>query len=452
VESIQELLSELANKGVKLQVDGNDLHCYIPKGSLTPEMKESLQRNKLTIVTMFGKNGQNAPRGSVCLDLNAEAVLDPDIRPGVGIPLPENSASAIFLTGASGFLGAYLLRDLLTATKATVSCLVRCASEPDGVERIRKNLLKYDLWRDEFAARILAVPGDLARPMLGLKASVFENLSNTIDAVYHNGAHVNLIYPYANLKKPNVGGTEEIIRLACQGRPKSLHHISTVGIFPPVATSGVTILESDPSTCWQSLPAGYQQSKWVAERLVEIAAERGLPVRIYRPGFISGDSQTGIWNTDDFLPRLIKGCIQMGSAPASGALVDMAPVDYVSKAIVHLSLHRDEHSGPYHFVSPCYISAGEFVGILGSLGYQLNHTSYEDWRKTLLNTGKSLDNALYPLLSMFTEDTYLEHMPAFDCRHALEALKGSGISCPEIDTDLIGTYLDYFKRSGFLAA
>lgn len=476
---VLELLTELASKGIKLSFEGADLKCYAPKGSLTKEISDSIARHKpeivnrlrdyvdfqasLSLVSTRGKTYGTSRASSAVeerrvppvdppLDLAAEATLDPDIQPPApnGDEADFTAARTILLTGASGFLGAYLLYELMKTTEACVYCLVRCRSESDGAERIKKNLLKYGLWNDDFAPRVIPVPGDLAQPLLGLGTETFDKLCDVIDTVYHNGAVVNFIYSYNSLKDSNVRGTQEVIRLACRVKRKPMHFISTIGVFPPTTKTDTKVLESSAPTNWQGLTAGYPQSKWVAERMVMIAAERGLPVRIYRPGFVTGDSTTGIWNTDDFLARMIKGCIQLGSAPDMDAMIEMVPVDYVSKAIVHLSRQPEVQSNVFHVVGRRYIPVGELFRIICSLGYKIVLVPYPEWRKLLFDDAKtSSKNALYPLLTGFAGGPPLQ-MPAFDCRQTLEGLKGTQLTCPEIDTNLIGTYLTYLKDSGFL--
>lgn len=469
MEDVLELLTSLANKGVKLSLDGDDLKCYAPKGALTREIRDCIARNKPKIVDRLrdyidflaasapsssksASAKKRAPSPEPPPDLVAEAVLDPSIQPSTaaGGDIDVAAARAIFLTGASGFMGAYLLHDLMTATEASVYCLVRCRSEYDGCNRIKNNLLKYGLWSDEFASRIMPVPGDLAQPLLGVGAETFDTLSNVIDTIYHNGAVVNFIYSYGSLKDSNVRGTQEVLRLACRVKRKPMHYVSTVGVFPPSTLRDIKILESDAPSNWQGLISGYPQSKWVAEKLVTTAADRGLPVRIYRPGFVTGDSTTGIWNTDDFLARMIKGCIQLGSAPDIDAMVEMVPVDYVSKTIIHLSRQRELPSNIFHVVGRRYIPVGELFRIIASLGYKITLMPYPEWRTALFEDAKtSSKNALYPLLTGFTDGPILQ-MPAFDCRQTLEGLRGTQIECPEIDATLVSAYLGYFKKSGFL--
>src|SRR4029077_11763018 len=89
---------------------------------------------------------------------------------------------------------------------------------------------------------------------------------------------------------------------------------------PPRAVEGRPVRETDPLESSGSLNIGYAQSKWVAEKLVRLAGERGLPVTIYRPN-TGGHSATGVFNPNDHLPLLIKGCIQLGAIPEDLGLV-----------------------------------------------------------------------------------------------------------------------------------
>jgi hypothetical protein len=126
-------------------------------------------------------------------------------------------------------------------------------------------------------------------------------------------------------------------------------------------------------------------------------------------------------------------------------------VDSVSKTVVHVSRQREPKSNVFHVVNPHYVSERDLACIVRSLGYKMTVVSYADWRNALLEDAKtSSKNALYPLLELFADAPPLERPPAFDCRQTLEALRGTQIVCPEINTDLVATYLAYFKRSGFL--
>ncbi|BAU16060.1 amino acid adenylation domain protein (plasmid) [Leptolyngbya sp. NIES-3755] len=402
---------------------------------------------------------------TTAVDLKKEAVLDTDIQPATAYAIEMPPPDAILLTGATGFLGAFLLHQLLQQSSATIYCLVRASTIEQAGERLQQNLAAYSLWNQNFAHRILPVLGDLAQPKLGLSSDQFQALADRIDVIYHNGALVNFVYSYSTLKAANVLGTQEVLRLAAMVRTKPVHFISTFSVFSNVdRLERIEVKEEDTPEACENLQSGYAQSKWVAERLAAIANSRGIPVCIYRLGRITGDSQTGICNTDDFMSRMIKGCIQIGYIPEpdSDTLVDMTPVDYASQAIVHLSQRQQLLGQVFHIVNPDPIRIQRLLNwLIGSSGYLLKAVSYEQWRGELIKVTKSAqDNALYPLLPRFllnsteeSKDSLLELSESkFDCRNTLKGLQGTNISCPQVSDTLLKTYFQYYRQSDYLEA
>jgi amino acid adenylation domain-containing protein/thioester reductase-like protein len=393
------------------------------------------------------------------INLKAEAVLDPTIRPEGITYNPDVSPTAIFLTGATGFLGSFLLYELLQQTQADIYGLVRSETIDSGKKKIRSSLESYLLWDESFSQRIIPVIGNLSEPLLGLPESLFQQLAGQLDVIYHNGALVNSTYPYSVLKAPNVLGTQEVLRLASLVKVKPVHFISTISVVGD-GNSGVQIVREQVSLDNLKMPSkGYGQSKWVAEKLVAIARERGLPVSIYRPGTISGHSETGACNTSDHIYRMIKGCIQLGSIPNQDIHLDLSPVDYVSQAIVHLSMQKESLGKTFHLVNPQPLPLREMVNCMRSLGYPIERVSDNQWRSQLFNAGNSPDNALYPLLSIFSEEvsdrasdsqSQDSSIQQFDCQNTLTGLAGTSIVCPAIDTNLLSTYFSYLIQTGFL--
>ncbi|MEG4012456.1 MULTISPECIES: amino acid adenylation domain-containing protein [unclassified Microcoleus] len=385
------------------------------------------------------------------INLNGEAILDPTIS-------PENinfewgkEPSHILLTGATGFLGTHLLNDLLNKTQANIYCLVRACNLEQGIERIQKSRERYLLDNQPISNRIIPILGDLSQPFLGLTSNQFYALASEIDVIYHNGASTNLIYPYSALKAVNVLSTQEVLRLACIIKVKPVHFVSTIGVFCSDTYEGYTVVrEQDELPDSETLSEGYDRSKWVAEKLVMIAHSRGLPVYIYRPGFISGDSQTGICNTADLLRRILIGCIQMGKTPDLDMMVDMTPVDYVSQAIVHLSKQKELVGKAFHLVNPHPIVWNQLCDSIRSLGCSLERIPYKQWKFELLKlVENSPENALHPVVSLFSNETVILQTITslyFDSQNAIDGLVGSCISCPPIDEKLLNTYLSYLLK------
>ncbi|MFN6470448.1 MAG: thioester reductase domain-containing protein [Nostoc sp. SerVER01] len=403
----------------------------------------------------------NANTTPLVLDLGAEAVLDPTINPGAAANLPLGEPKNIFLTGGTGFLGAFIIRELLQETKADIYCLVRADNPEAGKTKLQNNLQQYAIWQEEYNSRIIPVVGDLSLPLLGLGLEQFQILAAKIDSIYHSGALLNYVYPYSALKAANVLGTQEVLRLACQVKVKPVHYVSSVAVFESTAYAGKVVKEQDEFSHWEGIYLGYSQTKWVAEKLVKIARDRGLPVTIYRPPLISGDSKTGICNTHDFINLMAKGCLQMGSFPDVEYMLDMSPVDYVSKAIVYLSRQKESIGKAFHLQHPQPAPLKVLVDWIRSFGYSVEMISYEKWQSELINNVSSVDNPLYTLRPFLLErwsdeqltipDLYLQaRRPHISCQDTLHALAGSSIACPTIDSQLFMTYTAYLIQSGFL--
>jgi amino acid adenylation domain-containing protein/thioester reductase-like protein len=393
----------------------------------------------------------------IVIDFNAEAVLDSTIQLPSGAVEAIAKPHSIFLTGATGFLGAYLLYELLEQTTVDVYCLVRAENADEGKKRLQSKLESYSIWNETFNSRIIPVVGELSQPLLGLSESLFDHLASQIDVIYHNGAMVNFIYPYFELKAANVLGTQEVLKLATQIKAKPVHLISTVSVFSIDSSnySEVRVVRESDIDDIQKLDGGYSQSKWVAEKLMMQARDRGLPVCIYRPSRITWHSQTGFAHLDDLLNRFIKGCIQLGKVPDGNFEDNMIPVDYVSRAIIHLSQQTESLGKTFHLTNPHLTSWDELFSWFRSKGYPLEQISYIQWRNELRH---QKENALSPFLSMFYQDSFSDDLPTkiiwpqFDRQNTQKGLAGTDIVCPPIDTKLLDTYLSYLKKSGFLEA
>ena len=387
----------------------------------------------------------------------ADTELDPNILPATPASVPT-TPQHILLTGATGFLGAFLLDELLRSTTATIYCLVRCSSLQVGTQKLQHNLERYSLIAAAQNSRVITVQGDLAQPLLGMSAAEFQHLAGQIDLIYHNGAYVNLVYPYAAMREINVLGTQEILRLASQVKVKPVHFVSTLDVFQSAYHTQLSELSERDEFPATALPcSGYAQSKWVAEKLVQAAHQRGIPTCIYRPGMIIGHSQTGCSNTEDTIGRLVKGLIQLRVAPQLDLPMHLTPVDYVSQAIVHLASQPTNWGQAFHLSSPWALSLAELVAHIRSLNYELQDLDYDQWLQTLLALDATQDNALKPLAPLLSNSTaaysqYLEVLTLANVgrQQVLDGLVGTAIDCPALDGPLLKRYFDYFSHSGFL--
>jgi thioester reductase-like protein len=387
--------------------------------------------------------------------LLTEAELPGEIYPTT---VPKNNRHRLFLTGATGFIGAFLLQELLTKDpQATIYCLVRAKTIGEASDRLRSVMKGYEIWSDAFGERIIPVLGDLAKPQFGMGSQQFLKLANQVDVIYHSGAYVNLVYPYSALRAANVGGTLEVLRLATISHTIPLHYISTIDVFHSEQYNGCEpILESDQLPSADGYYEGYAQTKWVAEKLVMAARDRGLPTVIYRLGMITGHSTNGGSQLGNLICRMIKGFIQMGTAPDLEMGMVLAPVDYVVEAIAALSHNPNLIGQSVHIVSPHRLSFKQFVADIHNNGHSIEMIPHRAWYKQL----KQLpDNALIPIASMFAYSdrhggTAIETgtfvAQTHDTMETDHHLIGTNIECPSLTQATIQAYIQYFNRQGFL--
>ena len=388
-------------------------------------------------------------------DFISELILDPDIR--FQRPMTDiGNIKAVFLTGATGLLGTYLLDELLHTTQADIYCLCRADDAASAYARLKDHLKFHALWNEKFSSRIIPIAGDLSKQLLGLSENQFKELAGQSDIIYHSGAHVNFARPYETLRPTNVFGTHEVLRLASLVRTKPVHFISSMAVFFTRSYSKDDhVLETDLPEYNPDMKGGYKQSKWVAERLIMTAQERGLPACIYRPVRVLGHSKTGdIINFNDLLCKFIKVCIELKKYPALDTKLDFVPVDYVSRTVVHLSQQKESFGKAFHFVNRHPITWKAFFGEIRKLGYLLEEVSYESWLEELRDmASQHPDNATYSsmVFTLMAPIFLFAIKPTFDDTQTEQGVSGTSISCPRIDSELISIYISYLKGCCFIS-
>jgi len=178
---------------------------------------------------------------------------------------------------------------------------------------------------------------------------------------------------------------------------------------------------------------------------------------------VSGHSKTGVWKTDGFLCSFLKAIVELGAAPDINLPLDLAPVDFVTEAVVHISTHEKPSGKVYHLSNPNYKLLTWMIERLRATGHSIEILPHHAWVQRLLDyTARHPSMSLAPFMPLFVErwsadqltllEIYSEErIPAFDCSNTLEALRGTSIACPPVDDGLLRKYMDYFARIDFFA-
>ena len=382
------------------------------------------------------------------ISLAKDSVLAPEILPAGSVKTTRLSeASSVLMTGATGFLGAFLLDELLRTTGQSTRfyCLVRDRASGQGKpgNRVLETLKFYGLFHQSMESRIVPVLGDIARPQMGLENEKYRELAENIDLIFHCAASVNYAYPYAVTKPHTVDGTLEVLKFACRARTKPVQYISSNGVFP--GGDVTPYLENKQIDGFvDRMEGGYNQAKWVAERLVWTAVSRGLPVGLFRPGNIGHHSISGTVNPNDFQSLIIKACARSGCAPlAPDWRFEMTPVDFLVTAITKFSDEPAHLGKVYNAVQQDPVTADRVFAHMENSGYVTDRVSLGDWKSRLQEIADRENDLELGVLvrSLDAVEGYLSDTSAYDISQFRKALAEIGLTVPTVDVDYVTKFL-----------
>ena len=373
-------------------------------------------------------------------DAQADIAMPNSAPPAPEVPAPRS----VLLTGARGFLGCFLLDELLHRCE-TVHCLLRCRDEADGLESLRKQAEAAGIAPD--LSRVRVVPGDLAEPELGLSECVRQRLASEAEAIVHCGAFVHHLHSYATMKASNVDATEALLRLALTERPKPFCFVSTLSVA--TAIEGAVRAEEAILANSPVIDNGYLLTKWVGEqRVARYAAQLGLPAVIARAGNITGSSANGFSNYDhNHFWLFNKGCLQLGAYPDMPETVEMTPVDHLARSIAALALAPRKELLVANLSNPATLSLRAFFAALAGCGFTAKAESPAEWQKRLASIGE--ENALSQIKDFYIGDLSSAPLPV-EQTATLAALGALGVGGVPSYEKLLPLYVRYFKAEGFL--
>ena len=359
---------------------------------------------------------------------------------------------AYFITGATGFIGRYLVENLLKR-EGTIYVLCREASL-EKVKKLREKVADLD-------ARVVPIIGDLTSPNLGISDEDVSRLRGQIEHFFHLAAVYNMAAPEQDQIDANIQGTENAIETAELLQAGIFHHTSSIaaaGMYPG-------IFREDMFKEAENLDDPYLLTKHESERLVRETCT--IPYRIYRPGMVVGHSKTGEIDKIDgpyYFFSLLKKLRQllppwMPVVGIEGGRFNLVPVDYVADAMDYLAHQNDLDGKCFHLTDETHYKIGEVLNVFARAGHAPQMTMRVDTRmfgfmppflrKTLgtLPPVRRISNTILEDLGIPASVLkFTRYHTKFDNREAVAALEGSGIKCPDLN-DYAWRLWDFWERN-----
>ncbi len=416
----------------------------------------NLHRTIASLAALLSDNDVRIKSDAVAANaLRRDSELTPTQQQNVeaGLKLPLSTEGSILLTGATGFLGAQVLQQLVELDATMIYCIVRAPNTAAARKRIEQSMATIGaVWLPTYSARIEVLCGDLTLTQWGLNNASWQMLLHNTASIFHCAATVNMVQSYDELYHSNVAVTQSIVAFASTTRLKAIHYASTLSVF--------VAADNPPDICYEDalfdtttmIHGGYAQSKWVADNFMQQCAAKGLPVSIYRFGLITGDSQSGRYAVHDYLAMFVRGLIRLGELPAGdweSLELDVTPVDYAARAMVYIA--QGNQRGCYHIAGASRFSLRMIHDVLAEYGYTLLVRDPNNWHPNITDHSEAAATymALCRLLKSDHTFTRFRSMDLFQATHQQfdqtnthEALAGTNITCPPATHALLTLYLD----------
>ncbi|TDV46596.1 amino acid adenylation domain-containing protein/thioester reductase-like protein [Pseudomonas helmanticensis] len=384
--------------------------------------------------------------------LSAQAMADAERALQIE-PLPISrmgDVHKVIVTGANSFVGVHIVEALLGWGASEVACLVRDGGGKTAAQRFAESLRENRLEHLDLS-RVRVYAADITRPQLGLDDDDYQRLDREFGALVHNAANVNHVLDYESLAADNVEPIFALLRL-CEGQSKKVFNfVSTLSASSTVDDAGRVLELPAAPTPPIYIRNGYNLSKWVGERILERARERGVRVNLYRPGNISFNSLSGVCQPHkNRLMLMLKGSIQLGQVPAFALNFDLMPVDFLARFIAFHASRYSPDRAVFNLHNPEPLSWDAYVASFRETGSEFALVSVADWQQQLNRV--DADNALFGVLGFylngFEED--IGDISLIGHANAEAGVQQMGAHYPQKSPALLRRGCDYLKEINFI--
>ena len=370
----------------------------------------------------------------------------------------EDGLGNILLTGATGFLGIHILKELIEKESGTIYCFIRSKGSLSGMDRLKSILFYYfadDFDESIFDERLQTIEGDIT------DFKYFEDIiSLNIDTVINCAANVKHFSSGTDIEDINLGGVINGLKFAKMKNAKYVQ-VSTYSVagesinnFPPM---DVGFTERD-LFIGQGIDNQYLNSKFLAERAVlEAAVEDDLDVKIMRVGNLmarSSDSEFQInFESNGFINRL-KAFVTMGKMPYAmlSNNVEFSQIDITARSIIELAKTPKE-CVLFHPYNSHNITFADIIEIIRPLGLDIEPCEDEDYENALKEAlaDKSKQEGVSGLITSIGSGKVKKHWVPVENTYTTQVLYRLGINWPLISEEYIYTFVKYLNDLDFFS-
>ncbi|KAM3589820.1 hypothetical protein VKS41_000674 [Umbelopsis sp. WA50703] len=409
----------------------NDMTRALCSDKPGPNAKDSYEETKLLLKKYLGRIDEDMPKPAQSYH---RIMQSPD-------------SEVVITTGATGSLGALVLRDLLkNPSVKKVYALVRGSN---GITRLKNTFEDRKLDTKLLTSTKLSVlPLDQAHPKLGLTDEQYKQVQSEATMICHCAWMVDFLQPVGYYEKECIAGLLNFINLAYRNGKDAmrLHFISSVSASMAMKNSVEEKPLPDDPTC--AVPMGYAQSKFIAEHMLKYVADnKNMPTYVLRVGQMSGDTVVGYWNlTEQYPLMVIGGAIHMKKMPVIQTEIDWIPHDTSAASICEIMFNTandppSSEDSIFHIVNPNRVTWSDFLQSLRDNGLVFEEVSAEDWVSSLTKDDK---NPAYKLLSFYQDMFSSLALPVWlttKTGSVSQTLK----SAPKLNSNLVSKYLQYWS-------
>ena len=370
----------------------------------------------------------------------------------------------VLITGATGYLGMHILKEILDGTKAAIYCLIRGSSQKDSEERFKKALVDYFSHEclKHIGSRIHVIKGDIAHDKFLLSDEQYSELSEKIDTVVHSAAIVKYYGKYSDFSNVNVLGTKRIVDFSRE-HDKKLYHISTLAIAGSYLAGydggEYNFSEEDYYIGQDYKENVYVRSKFEAEMVVYKEIRKGLDATVFRMGNLTGRFSDGRFQNniqDNAFYSIIRSICLLSAIPEDQLSIDVefTPVDLAGKAIFLLMNQSSNQRLVYHIMNHHEVTIGQLIHMFSRLDMKINVFSKEEFQMVVHEISKDdmHRDILGGIIADMSKGNALDYSSpvSSDSRLTQNCLSEVGFEWPKISLDYIRKVIGYMQSIGFI--